>query len=168
VKGKSYIFAGAECTGIQFHAIDVSDPRNMRIVSTYTTEASDPANASKVAPDNVIYMGHYTGVDDVSNATTLFVTWYGSGLRALDIRDPTHIEEFAYLNPPAHPNNVFCGFGCATTHEVLMSDVMYDATTGNIWFAGVNGGFYIAHVTESAGPNGLHLRSESDEHHGNL
>jgi hypothetical protein len=140
----------------------------MRIVSTYTTEASDPANASKVAPDNVIYMGHYTGVDDVSNATTLFVTWYGSGLRALDIRDPTHIEEFAYLNPPAHPNNVFCGFGCATTHEVLMSDVMYDATTGNIWFAGVNGGFYIAHVTESAGPNGLHLRSESDEHHGNL
>lgn len=150
-----YLFAGAECPGVQYHVIPVADPAHMTVAATYTTEASDPKNAAAVANDNVLYWGHYTGVDNVSNATTLFVTWYGSGLRLLDIRDPLHIKEFAYYNPPAHPNNVFCGFMCATKNEFLMSDVHYDTRSGNIWFAGVNGGFYVAHVTASAGPNGL-------------
>jgi len=155
IDSKPYIFAGAECEGVQYHVIPVSDPAQMKVVSTYTTEASDPRNSSTVAKDNMVYWGHYTGVDDVQNATTMFVTWYGSGLRLLDIRDPLHIKEFAYYNPPAHPNNVFCGLMCATKSEYVMSDVRYDASTGNIWFAGVNGGFYVVHTTASAGPNGL-------------
>ncbi|KVC34220.1 LVIVD repeat-containing protein [Burkholderia pseudomultivorans] len=155
INGAPYVFAGAECTGVQYHVIPVGDPAHMTVAATYTTEASDPKNAAAVANDNVTYWGHYTGVDSVANATTLFVTWYGSGLRLLDIRDPLHIKEFAYYNPPAHPNNVFCGFMCATKNEVLMSDVHYDRGSGNIWFAGVNGGFYVAHITASAGLNGL-------------
>ncbi|NUO87962.1 MAG: hypothetical protein HOQ37_17880 [Cupriavidus sp.] len=158
VNSVPYVFAGAECTGVQYHVIPVSDPAHMTVAATYMTEASDPKNATAVAADNVTYWGHYTGVDDVSNATTLFVTWYGSGLRALDIRDPLHIREFAYYNPPAHPNNVFCGLMCATKNEYLMSDVHYDPGSGNIWFAGVNGGFYVAHITASAGSNGLATR----------
>lgn len=155
VNAAPYVFAGAECTGVQYHVIPVGDPARMTVAATYTTEASDPKNAAAVANDNVTYWGHYTGVDNVSNATTMFVTWYGSGLRLLDIRDPLHIREFAYYNPPAHPNNVFCGLMCASKSEYLMSDVHYDAGTGNIWFAGVNGGFYVAHITASAGLNGL-------------
>ena len=155
INAKPYIFAGAECPGVQFHVIPVSDPARLTVAATYTTEASDPKNAAAVAKDNVMYWGHYTGVDSVSNTTTLFVTWYGSGLRLLDVRDPLRIKEFAYYNPPAHPNHVFCGLMCASKNEYLMSDVRYDADTGNIWFAGVNGGFYVTHLTASAGHNGL-------------
>ena len=129
----------------------------MRLVSTYNTEVNDPRNARVVAADDVVYWAHYFGVDNASEATTLFVTSFGSGLRAIDIRDPAHLHEFAYLNPPAHPNNVFCLLMCAKTYEVSTSDVKYDGATGNIWFVGANGGFHVAHVTDSAGANGLVL-----------
>ncbi len=169
INGAPYVFAGAECTGNQLHVIPVSDPSNLKIVATFGLQSSDPANAKAMAADGVLYQAHYTGVDNVDNATTLFVTWYGSGLRALDIRDPLHIKEFAYLNPPAHPNVVFCGVACEsaavkgnfgpsgnqTKYEMVMSDVKYDSPTGNIWFAGVDGGLYVAHLTSTAGPNGL-------------
>jgi hypothetical protein len=135
--------------------IPVNDPANLKVVATYGTASSDPANSAMVAADKVNYQAHYTGVDNVADAKTLFVTWYGSGLRALDIRNPLRITEFAYLNPPAHPNNVFCGFGCSKLWETLMSEVRYDPATGNIWFAGVNGGLYVARVTDSAAANGL-------------
>jgi len=155
VAAKPYIFAGAECTGVQWHVIPVSDPTNLSIAATYNIEASSLSNAQTVAADQARYQAHYTGLDSVTNATTMFVTWYSSGLRVLDIRDPLKIKEVAYLNPPAHPNNVFCGFACATNFENLMSEVRYDAATGNVWFAGVNGGFYVAHLTTSAEPSGL-------------
>jgi len=155
IRGKPYLIAGGECVGIQLHVIDVSDPTQMRLVSTYNIEANDQQNAQIVTADNATYWAHYFGVDSTSEATSLFVTWFGSGLRAIDIRDPTHLLEFAYLNPPAHPKSVFCLMMCATTYEVSTSDVKYDRATGNIWFVGANGGFYVAHLTESAGANGL-------------
>jgi hypothetical protein len=155
VAGKPYIIAGGECTGVQLHVIDVTDPSNMKVVSTYTTEATDLRNSEKVAADEAFYPAHYFGVDNVSDATTLFVTWYASGLRALDIRDPGHLREFAYFNPPAHPNDVICTYSCTSAYELSTSDVIYDPKTGNIWFAGSNGGFYVVHVTSSAGSNGL-------------
>jgi hypothetical protein len=127
----------------------------MHLVSTYNTEVNDPRNAQVVAADNVLYWTHYFGIDNASEATSLFVTSFGSGLRAIDIRDPAHLREFAYLNPPAHPKNVFCLLMCTKTYELSMSDVKYDRATGNIWFVGANGGFYVAHVTDSASANGL-------------
>jgi hypothetical protein len=139
--------------------IDISDEHHPKIASTLSLAVNDPANAARVAPDNASYTSHYNGVDDPHNATTVFYTWYNSGLRALDIRDPAHPHEFAYYNPPADPattsRSILILGGHTATYDSSTSEVRYRPESGAIWFVSASNGFQVLRTTAAAGSNGL-------------
>ncbi|NUX57620.1 LVIVD repeat-containing protein [Paraburkholderia youngii] len=47
------------------------------------------------------FNSHMCSVDDRDNATTLTCSYWQSGIRVFDIRDPVNVKEIAYYSPPA-------------------------------------------------------------------
>ena|SRR5688572_27155631 len=90
-------------------------------------------------------MSHYVGVDDPNDASLLFVTWYASGLRVFDIRDPRHPREVAYYNPPV-------GEGASRTHDWSTTHPRYDPRTGQVWFGSKVNGFNVVELHPSLRP----------------
>jgi hypothetical protein len=85
---------------------DISDEKNPKPVSKLLLEVHDPANGDKVAPDLAgltvfTYGSHYCSVDNRENATALACSYFNSGIRVFDIRNPERPREIAYFNPPA-------------------------------------------------------------------
>jgi hypothetical protein len=128
VKGKPYVVmvdeggSGGIYSGATFQAacssklppfamariFDVGDEKKPVAVSKLQLETNDPGNCDKVAPDLVglslfTYGSHFCSVDNRDNATALACTYFNSGIRVFDIRDPAKPKEIAYYNPPATP-----------------------------------------------------------------
>ena len=90
-------------------------------------------------------MSHYISVDDPSNASLVFITWYSSGLRVFDIRDPAHPREVAYLNAPVGPD-------AGVSHDSATTYVRYLPKTGQVWFGTGVRGFVVAELAPSLRP----------------
>jgi hypothetical protein len=78
-------------------------------VSKLMLETHDPKNCSQVLPDLVglsvfTYGSHYCSVDDRDNATALACSYFNSGIRVFDIRNPERPKEIAYYNPASGPS----------------------------------------------------------------
>ncbi len=85
---------------------DISDEKNPTPVSKLMLETHDPKNCSQVIPDIAglaifTYGSHYCTVDNRDNATALACSYFNSGIRVFDIRDPARPKEIAYYNPPS-------------------------------------------------------------------
>jgi hypothetical protein len=85
---------------------DISDEKNPTLAAKFMLETHDAANCDKIAPDVVglasfAYGSHYCSVDNRENATALACSYFNSGVRVFDIRDPRRPKEIAYYNPPA-------------------------------------------------------------------
>ena len=85
---------------------DISDENNPRPVSKLMLETHDPKNCDQVLPDiaglNIFtYGSHYCSVDNRDNATALACSYFNSGVRVFDIRNPERPKEIAYYNPPS-------------------------------------------------------------------
>ncbi len=85
---------------------DISDEKNPKPVSKMMLETHDPKNCAAVLPDiaglNIFtYGSHYCSVDNRDNATALACSYFNSGVRVFDIRDPVRPKEIAYFNPPS-------------------------------------------------------------------
>jgi hypothetical protein len=83
---------------------DLSDEVHPQIVSKMMLETHDCKNQAAVAPDVVglatfTYGSHYCSVDNRENATALACSYFNSGIRVFDIRDPQRPKEIAYYNP---------------------------------------------------------------------
>ena len=83
---------------------DVSDEANPKPVSKLMLETHDPKNCDQVTPDIVglsifTYGSHYCSVDNRDNATALACSYFNSGVRVFDIRNPARPKEIAYYNP---------------------------------------------------------------------
>jgi hypothetical protein len=92
-------------------------------VKNLILEVNDPKNCSLIGPEisamgggeirlaNFRYNVHMCSVDNRDNATTLACSYFNSGVRVYDIRDPTHPKESAYWIPPAKaPGSIqYCG-----------------------------------------------------------
>lgn len=83
---------------------DMSDELNPTVVSKLMLETHDCNNVDQVLPDTVglsifTYGSHYCSVDNRQNATALACSYFNSGIRVFDIRDPKRPEEIAYFNP---------------------------------------------------------------------
>jgi hypothetical protein len=95
---------------------DMQDERNPKLVSKLILGVNDPKNCAAVEPETMagaaqwsmfLYDTHMCSVDDRANATALVCGYFQSGIRVYDIRDPMHVKEIAYYNPPAgNPNHV--------------------------------------------------------------
>lgn len=51
------------------------------------------------AANGLGYSVHHCSPDRLYDPTILVCSWFGAGLRVLDIRDPTNSVELAYFNP---------------------------------------------------------------------
>jgi hypothetical protein len=123
IKGRPYILfadeAGSRGTGGPARAeacaaglpphgfarlIDISDERNPFVTAKLMLEVHDPANCPLTVNDTPLSFGydaHYCTVDDPRNAKLAACSYFQSGLRVFDIRDPYRPREVAYYKPPA-------------------------------------------------------------------
>ncbi|UDM49002.1 LVIVD repeat-containing protein [Cupriavidus sp. MP-37] len=88
------------------HIYDMSDEAAPKLVSELRLETHAVQNCDKVIPDILglsifTYGSHYCSVDNRENATALACSYFNSGVRVFDIRDPSKPKEIAYYNPPA-------------------------------------------------------------------
>jgi hypothetical protein len=87
---------------------DMRDETRPRIVSKLGLETHEPKNCDQVIPDIeglsvFTYGSHYCSVDNRENATALACSYFNSGIRVFDIRNPAKPKEIAYYNPPSSP-----------------------------------------------------------------
>ena len=85
---------------------DISDEKNPTVVSKLMLETHDTKNCDQVIPDIAglsifTYGSHYCSVDNRDNATALACSYFNSGIRVFDIRNPARPKEIAYYNPPS-------------------------------------------------------------------
>jgi hypothetical protein len=83
---------------------DISDEKNPKPVSKLMLETHDIKNCDQVLPDIeglsiFTYGSHYCSVDNRDNATALACSYFNSGVRVFDIRNPERPKEIAYYNP---------------------------------------------------------------------
>lgn len=86
------------------HIYDMSDETAPKLVSELRLETHAVENCNKVIPDvmgltTFTYGSHYCSVDNRQNATALACSYFNSGVRVFDIRDPAKPKEIAYYNP---------------------------------------------------------------------
>jgi len=85
---------------------DMADEKQPSLVSKLGLETHDPKNCDSILPDVVglsafTYGSHYCSVDNRENATAMACSYFNSGIRVFDIRNPAQPKEIAYFNPPA-------------------------------------------------------------------
>lgn len=86
------------------HIYDMANEAAPRLVSELRLETHATENCGKVIPDilgltTFTYGAHYCSVDNRENATALACSYFNSGVRVFDIRDPAKPKEIAYYNP---------------------------------------------------------------------
>lgn len=151
IRGRTYVIAGEEavCPGGNGRIVDVTDPRHPVQVAELPLQVNQVENCALYRADTtsdlLLYMSHYISVDDPRDASLVFVTWYSSGLRVFDIRDPAHPKEVAYLNPPVGPD-------AGVSHDSATTYVRYLPRTGQVWFGTGVRGFVVAELAPSLRP----------------
>ena len=83
---------------------DLSDETHPKEVSQMGLETHNPANCAAIQPDVAglsifTYGSHYCSVDNRDNATAIACSYFNSGIRVFDIRNPAVPKEIAYYNP---------------------------------------------------------------------
>ena len=160
IKGKPYILhvdegAAAAATGNgpigAARLIDISDETHPFIASKLKLEAQMPENlnSTREAADGSTfgYQGHYCtasdGVTDnsaytINDAAIAICSYFQSGLRVFDIRNPYKPREIAYYNPPArtgyHAGSYYNLTGDCGTADWATAHARYRPERNEIWF----------------------------------
>ncbi|MBH0779844.1 hypothetical protein IT779_26580 [Nocardia sp. NEAU-351] len=108
--GTPYLFAPDEAGSGGVKLVDVSNEARPRVVNSIKLEINLPENldtalASSMGGSIFSYDPHYCSADRPADPTALACGWFGSGIRVFDVRDPFHVKEIAYYNPPARKND---------------------------------------------------------------
>ncbi len=158
IAGRRYAITMDETMGADARApwgwariIDVTDEEYPLQVSTIKLEAAEEQYAELTDPDNAIYGSHYLGVDDRNDTSLVFFSWYASGLRAWDVRDPYQPKEIGYYIPGAKiDTKLAVGPGYPNPKvDYVYSFVRYRPESGHIWFNSVFGGFHIVELIDN-------------------
>jgi len=105
---------------------DMTDEKHPVLVSKLGLETHDPKNCDSILPDLAglslfTYGSHYCSVDSRENATAMACSYFNSGIRVFDIRNPAQPREIAYFNPPSAakymPASFHAAFGQWKTGE---------------------------------------------------
>jgi len=156
IKGKPYIIFVDEGGLGMARIIDISDEANPRVISKLKLEIDMPDTAAQRTADGgasgFTYQGHYCGVDSRTEATVVGCSYFWSGVRIFDIRDPYHPKEIAYYNPGG---NLEPGPGAQVGPDTVGSasaQVRFVKERGEIWFTDQRSGFFIARFTNGVWP----------------
>jgi hypothetical protein len=159
INGRDYVIGAEEasCPNGNGRIVDVSDPARPKQVANLELGANKPAGCLSTLAETsrsenlLLSTSHYVSVDDPSNATLAFFSWYTSGLRVFDIRDPAHPVEVAYFNPPVGPSG-------SQLHDSTTTYPRYMPETGQIWVgSGVNA-FWVVELAPELRPEALRGR----------
>lgn len=159
IDGRDYVIGAEEasCPNGNGRIVDVSDPARPVHVADLELGANRLAGCPATFAETsrvenlLLSTSHYVSVDDPEDASLAFFSWYTSGLRVFDIRDPAHPVEVAYFNPPVGP---------ATTqvHDSTTTYPRYVPETGQIWVgSGVNA-FWVVELAPELRPEALRGR----------
>lgn len=156
IEGRTYIIAMDEtfnregCPWGWARIIDVEEEEHPRQISTFRLEVNMRRHCDETTPDEAMYSSHYLGVDDVNDTSMVFFTWYSSGLRAVDIRDPYDPTEIGYYIPGANPDTVLPDRERFGNRQVpyAYSFVRYRPESGHIWYNDVFKGFQIVELVK--------------------
>ncbi|MEV0247637.1 hypothetical protein AB0H76_13680 [Nocardia sp. NPDC050712] len=104
--GTPYLFTVDESSSGGVKLIDLTEETAPQVVNTIKLEINLPQHldsgyASSMGGSVFAYEAHYCAADRATNPTALACGWISSGVRVFDVRDPFHIREIAYFNPPA-------------------------------------------------------------------
>ncbi|MBO0854338.1 MAG: hypothetical protein J2P18_11270 [Nocardia sp.] len=104
--GKPYLFTVDEAGAGGVKLIDIHDERNPKVVNKIKLAINLPQHqdstlASGMGGSVFAYDPHYCAADRPADPTALACGWESSGIRVFDVRDPFHVREIAYFNPPA-------------------------------------------------------------------
>jgi hypothetical protein len=146
--------------------IDISNENVPTLASRLMLETHDPANCSVTMADLpgtgiFQYDSHYCTVDDPTNATAVACSYFQSGLRVFDIRDPLHPKEVAYFNPPAQTDmkgqlggshHDGYGGGSELTADWCSANVRFRKDRGELWATCQDNGFMILKFTNGVWP----------------
>lgn len=149
VNGRSCILGAEEgtCNRGNGRMVDITDEDNPVETAKITLEVNLPPNCGFTATDNTIgdspllfYTSHYISVDDPEDASVVAYSWYSSGQRFFNIKDPANPIEIGYYNPavgsrPGRP------FDSARTYT------RFHPKTGHIWFGTQVNGFNVVEFT---------------------
>ncbi len=135
--------------------IDVTDPRNPRIVSDLRLQVhqpgarqgdqkNDPGAASFVQG----YAGHYCSVSRYRNPKLAGCSMIASGLRLFDIRKLRKPVEAAYFNQPRTRSGSGDGEDAG---GYAMSEPAWDLKRRSVWYTDGNTGFYNVRLTNGVG-----------------
>jgi hypothetical protein len=82
---------------------DLADERHPKLVSTALLEVDLPEHCAEVTGEGALnglgYSVHHCSPDRLYDPTILACSYFGAGMRVLDIRDPRHPVEIGYYNP---------------------------------------------------------------------
>jgi hypothetical protein len=156
INGRDYVIGAEEasCPNGNGRIVDVSDPSRPKQVSNLELGANKLAGCPTTMAETsrsenlLLSTSHYVSVDDPSNASLAFFSWYTSGLRVFDIRDPEHPVEVAYFNPPVGPSGT-------QVHDSTTTYPRYVPETGQVWVgSGVNA-FWVVELAPELRPEAL-------------
>ena len=162
IKGKPYVIFVDEGGLGMARIIDISDEANPKVISKLKLEINMPDTCAQRVEDGMgsgtnctggfNYQGHYCGVDSRTEATALACSYFWSGVRVFDIRDPYRPTEIAYYNPggklePGPGSQV-----AANTVGSASAQVRFVKERGELWFTDQLHGFMIARFTNGSWP----------------
>jgi hypothetical protein len=146
------------------HIVDIGDMAHPKVVSTIALQVDDPANCAEVAAQqggatSLAYSSHYCSLDDPGDTTAIACSWFGSGLRVFDVRDPLHPREIAYYNPAPNPAGLRGAMlKPAVTQpyqDMAASNIRWRRLpdgTWSLWFQSAENGFQIVRLTNGVYP----------------
>jgi len=155
IKGRTYVIGAEEatCPGGNARIVDVTDSRRPVHVAELPLQINQLEHCGSFREDTdgagnlLLYTSHYVSVDDPRDASLVFITWYSSGLRVFDVRDPRRPREVAYLNPAV-------GEASNVSHDSSTTYVRYLKGTGQVWFGSAVRGFNVAELAPRVRPAG--------------
>jgi hypothetical protein len=155
IGGNPYIIFSDEGGKGAARIIDISNENLPAVVSKMKLEVHLPENATVVDADNdpsttFRYEGHYCSVDNPANAEIVACSYFQSGLRIFDIRDPAAPKEIAYYNPPAMVGASRPGSENSTVDKAAdwaSANVRILRDRNEIWFTSQDNGFQVLRFT---------------------
>ncbi len=130
--------------------IDIADETSPKTVSKLMLETHDPAHCALTLIDEpglFNYDSHYCTVDDVNDAKLLACSYFASGLRVFDIRNPYRPREIAYYNPPARPGyqpgSNYNSTGICGSSDWTTAHPRFVLEREEIWFTSQCNGFQV-------------------------
>jgi hypothetical protein len=110
--GVPHIFNVDELGSGGVKLFDVSDPTDLKLRNIIKLEINLPEHMDRWTSSSgfngvFAYDSHYCAVDRQDDPRALACGWIQSGIRVFDVRDPDHIREIAYFNPPAQSDKKY-------------------------------------------------------------